>query len=1373
MNLILQKLFCYFYLSKPQKPMWKNLSIKTQLILILLIPVTGLVYLTVTDSTNTYNKYTKIDHSLQNINNIANLSKGINLINDERGLYMLSKFDSNKKGEYENKVKETSEWFLNYKTSDSTITKNLTIAKALLKKVRSVAEENQISSEEIFNQYVSINFFFNNIIESQIIDCRIPEFTKLANNFSSYNDLENTTTLIRGIILNKVTNKTTSSKLDALYQEAMIINNSIHFRLTNFEINGINKDIIEYKKSDEFKSYLANSESIINNNFNNISTEKWWSTSALIVSKISKLEKDNLNYIIDYATQKKQEAFTSVALTITLLILLLLTNFLLFFRLINKTSSTLKKVSSSIKRIALGKIDFKDNLSGNAEFYSINNSLKDLIKAIKEQIDLSAKISSGNYGDTIDLRSPSDTLNESLNNMSLELKRYNDESNENSLLEKNIIQVNKSILDNKDLNEFGKDLCSILIDQTNGCQAVFYIKDYIDKQNELIKIGSHADNPDTPKKIQIGEGLVGEVYKTNKQKCFNNLDSSYSFISSSLGKSPLYNVLITPISYKNEVIGVIEIGSFENFNETDKKLLNTLTDSIGSAIEVFIRNEELRISVVEINRKNSILQVQEEELRQNNEELNKHSLLLQQSEEELKNQAAELEQTNAYLEEKGRELENKNHEIEIKNTDLITAQEELNIKSEEIAQASQYKSEFLANMSHELRTPLNSILILSDLLKENVPGNLSNSQIENLSVINSSGKDLLNLITDILDISKIEAGKVEVYPEETVIERVFSDMDSLFRVQMEKKEIDFKTIISDNCPRNLNTDIGKIEQILKNFLSNALKFTPNSGQVTLSFEAGTDKQEYLTPSLESLATNEILAIHIKDNGIGISEENKKKLFQTFQQADSSTSRKYGGTGLGLFISKELAILLGGEVSFKSELNNGSTFSVFIPINYKPINSNQIEVTEKVKNEEEPAIESEYPTNDTEFVDLAANIKDDRNKADIDDKTILIIEDDASFAEVLLQVAHDNGFKAIIAHQGETGFQYAKKYSPKAIILDMKLPGIDGWTVLKWLKEDPELQHIPVHVMSGMKREKLAKEMGAFDFLVKPITPQKLKNAFESIDKKINSIYKKVLIVEDDVKLNYSIKELVHSSDKNVICLQAHSRSEAETILKSEEIDCAIVDLSLPDSNNIKAVSELKKISKNRNIKIIVNTGKTLSDEDQLELEKNVDSIVIKTNDATERLKDELLLFINKIESTEDLKYKSAPNLSGGEILKNKNILIVDDDIRNIYALSAALTSKGAIISTAFNGIEALKSLEENSNIDIVLMDIMMPHMDGFEATKKIRENAKWKDLPIIALTAKAMKGDRDEILKVGASDYQSKPIDIQKLISLISIWIYK
>jgi len=1357
--------------------MWKKLSFKKQLILILLIPVSGLLYFTISDINNAYQNFSNIESSTENIDNITQFSEGIMLINNERSLNEYSKFDISKKAEFKLQMTKTIEWFSKQHSKDSVILKNLNEARTIVNTIHYDIENNSDSSLKVFDDYLVLNNILNNLTEREIVNCKNITIAKLANNIKSYVDSKTAANLIRGIVFDKLTDDSIHTDLLGYYDNLKNLSRNADFKLENNNNLKINDEIIQFKKSAEFQAFFTTSEAILNNT-SKVSAKAWWDQSTKINNRLNELKIKKLNDIIELAKQEKEKTINNTITSISLLLLLLFATGFSVYKLITNTSTSLNTIATKIGKIAIGYTDFQHTLTGNTELNSIRESLKKLTAAIKGQINLATEISSGNFGNTITVRSESDTLNQSLNTMSLELKRFNDEAVENTLLEKNIIEVNNAIINSKNMHDFGANLSKTLSYQTNGCQATFYITDYIEHKDSLIKIGSYADDNNSPKRIAFGEGLVGDVAKYNEQKCFNNLTAAYSYLASSLGKSPIYNVLITPISYKNSVIGVIEIGSLENFNETDQKLLSTLKDSLGSAIAVFIRNEELRISSEEINKKNNILQVQEEELRQNNEELNKHTLLLQQSEEELKNQAAELEQTNAYLEEKSRELETKNYEIEKKNDDLIIAQEELNVKSEEIAQASKYKSEFLANMSHELRTPLNSILILSDLLKDNTSGNLTNSQLENLSVINTSGKDLLNLITDILDISKIEAGKVEIYPENTVSERLFSDMDGLFRAQMDKKNIDFKTTIADDCPREIYTDVGKIEQILKNFLSNALKFTPNGGTVAMNFSAPKENWEFNNPKLGSLANKEILAIEIKDTGIGISEENKKKLFQSFQQADSSTSRKYGGTGLGLYISKQLADLLDGEVYFDSQLNNGSTFGVLIPTKYKGESNNANQETVDIpvavqKPVKEVKIESEYPKPDEEFVDLAANISDDRHKADIDDKTVLIIEDDPSFAEVLLQVAHNNGFKAIIAHQGETGFQYAKKYNPKAIILDMKLPGIDGWTVLKWLKEDPELKHIPVHVMSGMKREKLAKEMGAFDFLVKPITPEKLKNAFHSIDEEINKVYKRVLILEDDEKLNYSIKQLLHANDKNTICLQAYSRLEAENILTNVEIDCAIIDLGLPDSDNIKAISELKNISKNKNIKIIINTGKTLTDIEQLELEKNVDSIVIKTDNVTERLKDEILLFLNKVETSENTKYKTAPNLAGGEILKDKNILIVDDDIRNIYALSAALTSKGAIITTAFNGIEALNALEEHPNFDIVLMDIMMPEMDGFEATKKVRENPKWKNLPIIALTAKAMKGDRDEILKAGASDYQSKPIDIQKLISLISIWIYK
>ncbi|SDW52598.1 response regulator [Flavobacterium degerlachei] len=1351
--------------------MWNKSSIKYQLILILLIPFSGLIYITVSNINFSLEEYKNTEGSLENINNIAILSEGIELIGNERTLSNYSFFDNSKRKVFLENKQKTEDWFLRTHIKDTVISKNL---KKLQSSIINLHEniDNKIETPVTsFIKYTNINESIINLIEREVINCRSSNVAILANNYLNFVLIKRAALLKRGVVLQTLIDKKKDNLLLEYYYDAKTFESKVNFRLMNFELDDVNKGLIQFKDSKELTDFNLNTYKVVENRYV-LAPTIWWKESGEIINKIKELEKENLQYIQNYVNGEKQSALINVTVLISILLLFLIVTFVLLFKLVNRLSGSLKLMSSTIKKISQGKIIRNPTFSGNSEFVDISNSFSQLLDGMKEQFDLASKISSGHYGTKINLRSQNDTLNKSMNTMSLELKRMDKESSEINKMKESISAINYSVLESKDLEDFGKNLCQTLVEQTQGCQSNFYIINSSENKKQLNKIGGYADHKNTPKVIKMGEGLVGEVAKSGEQNCLNDLPNSYSYLSSSLGESPYFNVLITPISYKNTVIGVIEIGSLINFNENHKILLNTTSESIGSAIEVFIRNEELKASVNEINRKNSILQVQEEELRQSNEELNKQSMLLQQSEEELRNQASELEQTNAYLEEKGRELENKNHEVNIKNEELLIAQEELNVKADEIGQASKYKSEFLANMSHELRTPLNSILILSELLKENNLGNLTDPQIDNLSVINSSGKDLLNLITDILDISKIEAGKVEIYSEDSIVERIYSDMDGLFRAQMEKKNIEFITTISEDCPRILYTDIGKLEQILKNFLSNALKFTPENGKVSLRFSSSLDKNDFASEALAKLKSKEILSVYIEDNGIGISDENKKKLFQTFQQADSSTSRKYGGTGLGLFISKELAVLLGGEVKFESELSKGSIFSVHIPAKFQEGNLDRAESSSTADNNMGlNRVETVRPSD--AVLDLSENLKDDRNLVSVDDKTILIIEDDVSFADVLLQLAHDNGFKAIVAYQGETGFQYAKKYKPKAIILDMKLPGIDGWTVLKWLKEDKELQHIPVHVMSGMNREKLAKEMGAFDFLIKPITTDKLKSAFESIDIQINNVFKKVLILEDDVSLNYSIKELIHNCDRNVICIQAHTFKEAENILMNDDIDCAIMDIGLPDSKKIANIASLRKISKNNEINIIVNTGQSLTDLEQLELQNSADGIVIKTSNVTERLKDELLLFLDTVETSNKKVTKTVQNLLGGEVLKDKNILIVDDDIRNIYALSSALTTKGASILTAFNGIEALEALEKNTSIDIVLMDIMMPEMDGFEATKKIRENPKWKNLPIIALTAKAMKGDREEILNAGASDYQSKPIDIQQLISLISIWVYK
>lgn len=1354
--------------------MWKTYSIKKQLALILLIPVSGIIFITVMHIKTTLKEFDNINQSIESINTISKLSKGIILISDERGINNYAYYDASQKKELEEAKVKTNDWFLKADFKNPIISSNLKSLHKLLSELHSDIQNNAKSPSLVYIQYSNYTQILEQLIENEIVNSKYPKLTLLANNYNNYIFLKRAVLLKRGVVLRKLINvekqKVFSESLYELYIKSKAFDDKVAFNINNFGYEDINKELIELVESKGLIDYNENSDLIINDKLK-MSPDKWWRSVYPIISKLNEIETKNLNYIENFAEVEKQKAIQSIILLFSILALFLIFTSIVFYKLTFNLSRSLNRIYIILKKISEGKIIGDSSLSGNSELFNINNSFNQLLSGIKGQVTLSKKIISGEYGAAIELRSPNDTVNKSLNAMSLELNKMHLESEVNNVRRANVSRINNVILESSDLKTLGKSLCGILVETTAACQATFYVVN--NDENQLQKIGGFAEDKNSPESITIGEGLLGEVVNTKQQECYNDLPNHFSYLSSSLGKTPIYNLLITPITYKNDVVAVIEIGSLTHFNEAHKYLLNIISNSVGNTLEVFKRNEELKITLQEINSKNNVLQVQEEELRQSNKELNKHTLLLQQSEEELKNQAAELEQTNAYLEEKAKEIEGKNNEVEIKNSELVIAQEQLKQKADEIEKASQYKSEFLANMSHELRTPLNSILILSDILRENNSGNLTNPQIDNLSVINSSGKDLLNLITDILDISKIEAGKVEVYQEESVIERVFSDMDGLFRAQMERKNIEFTCSISEDCPVKLNTDIGKLEQIIKNFLSNALKFTPENGKVSLRFSAFDKTKKVTSKTLSKLNPNEILHVEIEDSGIGISDENKIKLFQSFQQADSSTSRKYGGTGLGLFISKEIAVLLGGEVGFESELNKGSVFCVCIPAIYQNNDSVGKNINQKAI-EEKPINIVDFNPSTEQIVDLSKDINDDRDIASLDDKTILIIEDDASFAKVLMQVAHDNGFKAILAYQGETGFQYAKKYKPKAIILDMKLPGIDGWTVLKWLKEDKELQHIPVHVMSGMNREKLAKEMGAFDFLIKPITSEKLKFAFDSITSQINSIYKKVLILEDNVDLNYSIKELIHNLDRNVICVQAKNFNEAEEILKNEDIDCAIMDIGLPDSTDIKNIATLKKISKNKNINIIVNTGRELSIKDELELKNFANGIVIKTNNATNRLKDELTLFLDKVvETATDKPIAASKNLLTGDILKNKKILIVDDDIRNIYALSSALTSKGATILTAFNGIEALDALKINENIDIVLMDIMMPEMDGFEATRKIRENPKWLNLPIIALTAKAMKGDRDEVLSAGASDYHTKPIDIQQLISLISIWIYK
>ena len=771
--------------------------------------------------------------------------------------------------------------------------------------------------------------------------------------------------------------------------------------------------------------------------------------------------------------------------------------------------------------------------------------------------------------------------------------------------------------------------------------------------------------------------------------------------------------------------------------------------------------EKLKDLLEETQRQSEELEAQQEELKQSNEELLEKTNMLEKSEAELKAQQEELQQTNEELEEKANLLAEQKDKLEGAKMDLET-------KARELEVTSKYKSEFLANMSHELRTPLNSILILSQLLSENKSKLLAEKEVEFSKNIYNSGTDLLNLINEILDLSKVESGKMELDISPTPISEINRDLRSMFSELAKGKSIDFN--ISHNEARfpSITTDKQRLEQILRNLLSNAFKFTPKSGKVTFSVkEPGSDvsfKNKNLADTLS------IIAFEVMDTGIGISPDKQGVIFEAFQQADGSTKRKYGGTGLGLSISRELASALGGEIHLSSDEGKGSTFTLYLPTKFDPLLMAPSERKIEIKESKAKAATKENKLEKYELGD--DNTVDDRHHISENDKVILIMEDDIEFSKVILDFVRERHYKGILASQGNIGLSYARSHKPDAIILDMKLPVMDGIEVLKHLKNDPDLRHIPVQIISGYDKRKEGMDLGAFDFMRKPISKDDLMHSFDKIEDFISKKLKKLLIVEDNETQNKAIRELIGNGD--VKSYSAYSGTEAFEMLNSDNFDCVIVDLGLPDMTGFELLEKIKKNDMLKKVPIIVYTGKDLSKDENTRLMKFANTVVLKTADSQERLLDETMLFLHRVEAKLP---KEKQNIirklhKTDEVLKDKKVLVVDDDIRNIYSLTNALEEEGMKCVTAENGKAALKSLKENPSIEIVLMDIMMPEMDGYEATKEIRKISKHEKLPIIALTAKAMKGDREKCLNAGMSDYVTKPVNMEQLLSLMRVWLY-
>lgn len=931
----------------------------------------------------------------------------------------------------------------------------------------------------------------------------------------------------------------------------------------------------------------------------------------------------------------------------------------------------------------------------------------------------------------------------------LKLEKISGENEQKNWLLSGASEVNDAMRGEQDVEELSANIVTRISNYIGAPVAAFFL---LSKSRNLFRYsGGYAYQPKKGDSNQYnyGEGLVGQTASEQQPKLFKNVPLDYLKIRSGLGSTMPQCIYLVPIVFEEETLAVIELGLQEEPDEKTVLFLTTISESIGLAVNSAVARVKLRALFEQTQQQAEELESQQEELRTTNEELMYKTDQLQSSEEELRVQQEELRQTNAELEEKAQQLEERNISIN-------QAREAISLKAEELEVSSKYKSEFLANMSHELRTPLNSILILARILKENRPENLNEDQVKYAGVIHNAGNDLLSLINDILDLSKIESGKVDLNIERIKPIAISQSMESLFTELARSKKIDFKTVLAEDLPEDLVSDQSRVEQIVKNLLSNAFKFTPEYGHITLNISRPEKDVVFFSDRLRN-TKEEIIGITVKDSGIGIPEDKQKLIFEAFQQADGSTSRKFGGTGLGLSISKELAYLLGGEIQVSSKPNEGSTFTLYIP------RINEFQLPEQVA-----TVQSEV------YTPAPAVFDHQPAKTGNEPQTILIIEDDEVFADVLNDYALEKGFQPILAHSGDTGLAMAFEQLPDAIVLDIMLPVMDGWTILKKLKADPRTKHIPVHMMSaGNEKASKAKKEGAIGFLKKPVEKEQLDEAFNLLSAAyLKYNFKSVLVIEDQELQSRELTAQLR--EKGVAVEQAFTGKEALDLLNDQVFDCIILDLKLPDISGFDLLDQIKSQALHAHIPVIINTAMELDQEKMAHIMRYTDAMVLKSNKSNDRLIDEVSLFINKLKQDGPAKPSTGKGKSVStmeKVLKDKTILITDDDMRNIFALSSALQVYDLKIVIATNGREALEKLEESDQIDLVLMDIMMPEMDGYEAMKAIRKEKRFAKLPIIALTAKAMKNDRERCIEAGANDYISKPVDMDKLLSMLRVWL--
>ncbi len=885
-------------------------------------------------------------------------------------------------------------------------------------------------------------------------------------------------------------------------------------------------------------------------------------------------------------------------------------------------------------------------------------------------------------------------------------------------------QLNMLLRGEQDAAQVAELTLRFLAEYLKAGVGAFYLFDAANSELQLAASYAFTRRKQLGVGFKLGEGLIGQVAKERKLICWTQVPAEYLHIGSALGEAAPSNAIAVPIQREDALLGVIELGSFQAFDDDELAFLTQCANAIAIGLAVAESRQRVDNLLEETRRQAEKLREQQDQLQQSNEELLERARLLEQQK----------------------------RQVDAKNIEIEAVSGEIQRKADELQRVSTYKSEFLANMSHELRTPLNSMMILSKMLMDNKEATLTVKQQEYAATINGAGKDLLNLINDILDLSKVEAGRMQFSLEEVSFAALTKSLETLFRPLAEQKGLDFEVNLAEDLPETCRSDAQRVQQILKNLLANAFKFT-RAGTVSLNVALPQGEQNRLpVPAV---------AFSVRDSGIGIPAAQHEQVFAAFQQADGTTSRQYGGTGLGLSIARQLARHLGGDILLESTEGLGSVFTLLLPLSGDASVALAGDASAAAKR---PAARTP----------AQAVMADDRAGLQPGSRSILIIEDDANFVAILRDMVRDKGFLALVAGDGESGCLLAEQYLPSAILLDVMLPGMDGWRVMRRLKDQLSTRHIPVHFITCLEGRQRAMAMGAAGFVSKPVTPQQLDDVLNRLEHLIERSVKRLLVVEDEPNELSRVTELLGGRDLAISV--AHSGSEAIKLFDAEPYDCVVLDFALPDASGFSLLEHMQTLAPERRAPIIVHSGRALTRAEQTRLEHYAQSLVIKNGRSPERLLNEVSLFLHRVESQlpPEKQRMIRAALDKEAMLAGKKVLVVDDDMRNVFSLSSMLTAKGLHVLEAANGQEALIQLRAApDDIDIVLMDVMMPAMDGYTALRAIRSDNRFRDIPLIAMTAKAMAGDREKCIEAGADDYISKPVDVDKLFSLLRVWLYE